>query len=76
MTALDTNVVVPYLVEDNAKQAGAARVLLDSLTPTEPGFICREVIVEIAWALERSCRLPRVRKADALMELTAAAEPS
>ena len=72
MTALDTNVIVRYLVKDNAEQAEAARQLLDSLTPTQPGFICREVIIEVAWVLERSYRFPRTRISDALMELTAA----
>ena len=61
MTALDTNVIVRYLVKDNAEQAEAARQLLDSLTPTQPGFICREVVIEVAWVLERSYRFPRTR---------------
>ena len=72
MTALDTNVIVRYLVKDNTEQAEAARQLLDSLTPTQPGFICREVIIEVAWVLERSYRFPRTRISDALMDLTAA----
>ena len=71
MTALDTHVIVRYLVKDNAEQAEAARQLLDGLTPTQPGFICREVIIEVAWVLERSYRFPRTRISDALMELTA-----
>ena len=71
MTALDTNVIVRYLVGDNAEQAEAARTLLDGLTPGNPGFICREVIVEVAWVLERSYRFTRTRIAEALMDLTA-----
>ena len=69
MTALDTNVVVRYLVDDNAEQAEAARALLDELTPGNPGFICREVIVEVAWVLERSYRFTRTRVAEVLMHL-------
>ena len=72
MTALDTNVIVRYLVKDNAEQAEAARQLLESLTPTQPGFICREVIIEVAWVLERSYRFARTQISDVLMELTAA----
>ncbi len=71
MTALDTNVIVRYLVGDNAEHTEAARSLLEGLTPDNPGFICREVIVEIAWVLERSYRFPRTQVAEALMDLTA-----
>ena len=71
MTALDTNVIVRYLVGDNDEHAGAARALLDGLTPGDPGFICREVVVEVAWVLERSYRFPRTRVAEALMDSTA-----
>ena len=71
MTALDTNVIVRYLVGDNPEQAEAARGLIDELTPGAPGFICREVVVEVAWVLERSYRFTPARVAEALMDLTA-----
>ena len=71
MIALDTNVIVRYLVGDDVEQAAAARALLDGLTPGNPGFICREVVIEVAWVLERSYRVPRSRVAEALMDLTA-----
>ena len=71
MIALDTNVIVRYLVGDDAAQAAAARALMDRLTPDDPGFICREVAVEVAWVLERSYRFARARVAEALMDLTA-----
>ena len=71
MIALDTSVIVRYLVGDHAEQAVAARALMDRLTPEDPGFICREVAIEVAWVLERSYRFARVRVAAALMDLTA-----
>ena len=71
MTAVDTNVIVRYLVADDPGQAEAARSLLEQLTPDNPGFICREVVIEAAWVLERSYRFPRTRIAEALMDLTA-----
>ena len=71
MIALDTNVIVRYLVGDNAQHAEAARGLVDGLTPRSPGFICREVVVEVAWVLERSYRFARARVAEALLNLTA-----
>ena len=71
MTALDTNVIVRYLVADVPEQAEAARLLIDQLTPDDPGFICREVVVETAWVLERSYGFSRARVAEALMDLAA-----
>ena len=71
MTSIDTNVIVRYLVGDDPEQAEAARALLDGLTPDDPGFICREVVMEVAWVLERSYGLTRARVAETLMDLTA-----
>ena len=71
MTALDTNVLIRYLVGDVPEQAEAARSLIDKLTPDEPGFICREVVLEVAWVLERSYRFTRPQVAEVLMDLTA-----
>jgi len=36
--ALDTNVLVRYLADDEAKQAESTGALLDALTPTRPRF--------------------------------------
>ncbi|MDE2906398.1 MAG: PIN domain-containing protein, partial [Acidobacteriota bacterium] len=54
MIALDTNVLVRYLVDDDPEQAETARALLASVTPTRPGFVCREVMVELVWVLRRT----------------------
>ena len=69
MIALDTNILVRYLVRDNEKQAEAARTLLESLTIDQPGFVCREVIVELVWVLERSYQCSRDRIATVLEQL-------
>ena len=71
MTALDTNVIVRYLVGDDPEQAEASRALLEGLTPDDPGFVCREVMIEVAWVLERGYGFTRPQVADALMGLTA-----
>lgn len=71
MTALDTNVLIRYLVDDVPEQAEAARALIDELTPDAPGFICREVVLEVGWVLERSYRFTRPQIAETLMNLTA-----
>ena len=71
MIALDTNVLVRYLVRDIPEQAEAARTLLEGLTPEAPGFISREVTIETAWVLERSYGFSREQIADILETLTA-----
>ncbi len=69
MSALDTNVLIRFLVRDNPEQADSARVLLEGLTTEDPGFICREVIIEVFWVLERSYRFSREQIASIVIEL-------
>ena len=71
MTALDANVIVRFLVNDDAEQAEAARALLEGMTADRPGFICREVAIEVVWVLERFYRFTRTQIADVLFELIA-----
>ena len=68
--ALDTNVLLRYLVQDDEAQAEAVSSLIESLTVDRPGFICREVIIEMVWVLERSYRFTRAQIADVLVEMT------
>ena len=71
MIALDTNVLVRYLVRDDEQQAESARALLESLTAERPGYACREVVVELVWVLERAYGVSRARIATILQELVA-----
>lgn len=71
MIAVDTNVLVRYLVRDDDKQANAARMLLEQLSPERPGFVCREVAVEMVWVLERAYGFTRAQISDVLLELIA-----
>ena len=66
MIALDTNVLVRVLVEDDEKQAQSAQALLGGLTPARLGFVCGEVVVELVWVLERTYGLSRDRIATVL----------
>ena len=54
MIGLDTNVLVRYVAQDDAKQAAKAAELMDSLTVTSPGFIAMVSVVELVWVLQ-SC---------------------
>ena len=69
MIALDTNVLVRYLVRDDERQAESARALLESLTTERSGYVCREVVVELVWVLERAYGVSRERIAKILQEL-------
>ena len=69
MSTLDTNVLVRYLVCDDVEQAHAARSLLEGLSSKRPGFICREVAIELVWVLERAYRFSRDQIATVLEEL-------
>ena len=71
MIALDTNVLVRYLVRDDERQAESARALLESLTTERSGYVCREVVVELVWVLERAYGVARERIATILQELVA-----
>ena len=71
MIAVDTNVLVRYLVRDDLQQADAARALLQSVTAEKPVFACREVVVELVWVLERAYGFSRDRIATILEELVA-----
>lgn len=39
-----------------------------------PGYVCRDVVVELVWVLERAYRFPRDRVATVLEELVATEE--
>ena len=69
MIALDTNILLRFLIDDDREQVEAARSLLEQLTPERPGFVCREVALEVVWVLERSYGFSRDRIATALEQL-------
>ena len=69
MIAVDTNILVRFLVCDDQQQAEAARTLLESLTAEQPGFICREVTLELVWVLEQAYNFSRHRIASIVEEL-------
>lgn len=53
MIGLDTNVLVRYLVQDDAEQARRATSLITgACTRESPGFINRIVLCELVWVLE------------------------
>ncbi len=74
MIAVDTNVIVRSLMDDDVEQSAAAKRLLDGLTTHNPGFVCREVLIELVWVLERVYKLPRATIGAAILELIASGD--
>lgn len=74
MIAIDTNIVMRLLVRDDLAQAEAAERLFSSLTPEKRGFICREVMMELIWVLERVYDHPKTDIGEAVLELIASAD--
>ena len=61
MIGLDTNVLVRYLAQDDARQSPRATRLIESLTSAQPGFVSHVVPAETVWVLE-SCYGADARK--------------
>ena len=52
MTGLDTNVIVRYVAQDDARQSAAATRLMErTLSVESPGFVTLVTMCEVAWVL-------------------------
>lgn len=69
MIGLDTNVLVRYIMQDDAKQAQLAGELIEKLTVDEPGFIPLVAVIELVWVLSSSFDLVRGQVVQALEAL-------
>ena len=67
--AVDTNLLVRYIVRDVPEQAEAADRLLESLTVNEQGYVSREVVIEMVWVLGRSYGFSRVEITNVVLDL-------
>ena len=65
MTGLDTNVLVRYIMQDDARQAALATRLIESLTADAPGFVPLVSVVELAWVLDSAYGLDRAQLVEA-----------
>ncbi|MEO8523345.1 MAG: type II toxin-antitoxin system VapC family toxin [Caldimonas sp.] len=52
MIGLDTNVLVRYLAQDDARQSAQAGRLMESFTAQAPGFVSIVTLVETIWVLQ------------------------
>ena len=70
MIALDTNVLVRYLVQDDPVQAKLATKFIESnCADDEPCFIGQIVLCELAWVLESNYQQNRNKIANVIEEL-------
>lgn len=71
MIGLDTNVLVRYILRDDARQAALATHLIErTLDATErPGFIASIVLCEMVWVLQRGYGYTREQIAETLQRL-------
>ena len=70
MIALDTNVLVRFVVEDDARQTAAAAKLIDrAITDDQPLFVSTIVLCEFVWVLSGSYRVSRPEIGHVLREL-------
>jgi len=59
MIGLDTNVLVRYIMQDDARQASLATRLIESLSAESPGFVPLVSVVELGWVLSSAYELGR-----------------
>lgn len=69
MIGIDTNILVRFLVQDNPKQAEAARSLLARCSVRDPAFVGREALIETVWVLESAYGFAREAVAAAILGL-------
>lgn len=67
MIAIDTNVVVRYLVADDRKQFGRATAVIER----QPVLVCMTVVLEVEWVLRAIYRLGGPAILDALRKFAA-----
>lgn len=69
MIGLDTNVLVRYIMQDDAKQTPLATRLMESMTPQAPGFVPLVAVVELGWVLSSAYGLDRGQLVEAFEAL-------
>jgi predicted nucleic-acid-binding protein len=74
MLALDTNVLVRYLAQDDAKQSAAATLLIEQrLSASDRGYVSLVALLETVWVMESRYSAGPALVADILADLLDAA---
>lgn len=62
MIGLDTNVIVRYLAQDDARQSALATRLIErAISPESPGYITSVTLCEVVWVLAECYAADRKR---------------
>lgn len=70
MIGIDTNVLVRYIVQDDARQSAlATRFVERALSTTSPGFVSDIVLCELVWVLESAYGYAREPIAEILQRI-------
>ena len=69
MFALDTNVLVRYIVQDDKVQAGKATKIIEGLSADSPAFISCIVLCEINWVLKSTYKTSKQERLGVLQNL-------
>lgn len=69
MIGLDSNVLVRFFLQDDPRQSPKANELMQSFTPSDPGWVGVATILELVWVLAGRSRFDRLRIAKMLDRL-------
>ncbi len=74
MTGIDTNVLVRFVVQDDARQSAQADAFFAALTEDNLGYLSITTLVESVWVLERIYKLSKVQVQELLARLLRSTE--
>jgi predicted nucleic-acid-binding protein len=69
MTGLDANILVRFVIGDDASQFAIAKRTMESFTEDDPGFISLVALAETVWVLGRVYGVPSLEVADVVQGL-------
>lgn len=69
MIALDTNVIIRYVVQDDQKQAQQATTVIENLSQDNPAFISSIVLCEVNWVLKSAYNIPKEKRIEVLQHI-------
>lgn len=69
MIAIDTNILLRYVMKDDSAQARKAAGIIDSCDEDNPAFINAIVLAEFVWVLEKGYRYSKKDICEALERL-------
>lgn len=71
--ALDTNVLVRYIVQDEPVQAQKATELIETIEADNPAFISAVVMCELNWVLKSAYRIPKNERIETIEKILSVA---